>query len=221
MQQSIVSRIVSITVSIVLLLLIALNTASYAQVPTDFKTGRVMARSIVIDPATGQPIIVEFNADGSEAGAVDLGDNTSDDVSIFAAADYRFSKNQLENYLSQFEETLAVGAEVLTRVEFEQASFLAADRQTPITQQSLDEGINSVLVRGQVNRIAPDPEQLILLSFPFDLTQTDINVSDNDVSIVVDADGRVIATSTNNIGYRTGFFGDPNEAQDDGSSVVG
>ena len=80
------------------LLALSCASATNAQLNTDFKTGRVMARSVVIDPETGQAILVEFNTDGSEVGTVDIGDNSTNDVSIFAAADYRFSKNQLENY---------------------------------------------------------------------------------------------------------------------------
>ncbi len=91
------------------------------------------------------------------------------------------------------------------------ASFLAADNQTQIAAPPLAEGINSVLVRGQSNRILADSEQLVLLEFPVDLTQ-DVTLADDD--LVLTKEDQVIAQSHLNIGYRTGFFGDSNAPQD-------
>lgn len=179
---------------------------------TDAKHGRVMARAVVLDE-DGNPILVEFNEQGDEVSPVNLGDVSVNDVAVVAAADYRFYINQLADYREQYADSLAIDAKVLSRVEYEQETFLAADNETTISQPPLPEGVHSVLVRGQVNRVSTNGSQLVLLSFPFDLSQN-TQVSDNDLSIVINQQGQVVAQSTNTIGYRNGFFGDPEEAQD-------
>ncbi|MFQ3246238.1 MAG: hypothetical protein ACI9SP_002890 [Arenicella sp.] len=57
-----------------------------------FKVGRVMARSIVVDPETGQPILVEFDEQGKEVTTVDTGGLNVEDLTVYPAADYRFYK---------------------------------------------------------------------------------------------------------------------------------
>jgi hypothetical protein len=78
-----------------------------------FKVGRVMARSIVVDPETGQPILVEFDEQGKEVSTVDTGGLNVEDLTIYPAADYRFHKKQLAEYRDQYKETLAKNAELL------------------------------------------------------------------------------------------------------------
>ena len=77
----------------------------------------------------------------------------------------------------------------------------------------LPEGINSVYLHVQSNRLFADPQNLIILSFPFDLAKSCVSVGENDRSLVVSKDGNIIAQSSNIIGYRSGFFGDPTEPQ--------
>lgn len=217
------NRIYGLRTTLAMLVALSVSSSVIAQffptyvgpVPNaDFKVGRVMARSIVIDADTGQPILVEFDKEGKEVGEVDLGSTPIDDVAVIPAADHRFFKLQLKEYRDRYKETLAKGAELITRHEYEQNAFMLADNQSEVFKLELKEGINSVLIRGQANRIRNDPKQFVLLKFSLDMTQ-DINIPDSNVSLVVNKEGQIIANSDNNIGYRTGFFGDPNEPQND------
>jgi len=176
------------------------------------KHGYVMARSVVINPATGQPILVSYNENGTETGPINVsGSYPVDQLLITSAAAYHAEQQRLDVYNQQHKNTLAKGARLMSRTAFLSANFTAADNQTPISTPNLPSSINSVLVRGQSDRLTTDPNQLVLLSFSFDLTQS--NVSENSVSIVVSPEGVVLAQSSQNIGYRTGFYGNPNQAQ--------
>lgn len=187
---------------------------------TDFKHGRVMARSIVMNPDTDEPYLVEFDLEGNEVGEVDIKGASVLDVNILQAADYFFYETQLESFKEANKETLAKGAELLGRNEYEQREFRLADNKTVISKSDLPEGINSVLVRGQSNRLVNNSEQLVLLEFPFDMTQNFILLS-NEKSLIVNKKGQIITSSSNRIGYRTGFFGDPTEPQNSRGYRVG
>lgn len=99
----------------------------------------------------------------------------------------------------------------MSRDEFLSANFLAADGETVIATPTLAVQFNSVLVRGQADRLSLAPNKLVLMSFTFNLTTAE--VSDNAVSLVVSPTGNILAESSRNIGYRSGFFGEPNNAQ--------
>jgi len=175
------------------------------------KNGYVMARAVVTDSA-GQPTLVKYNSDGSEAGVVSVGGNYEvSELSIIAAAAYHAEAKRLEAYEVQYKNTLAKGATLMSRDAFLAASFTAADNKTPITTPVLAKQYNSVLVRGQSDRLSLDPNQLVLMGFSFDMTTTE--VSDSAIALVVSPTGNVLAESSLNIGYRSGFFGNPSEAQ--------
>ena len=58
------------------------------------KHGYVMARSVVLDPETNEPILVSYNTDGTEAGVVSVGGNYQvNKLSIMAAAAF-FAEQQ-------------------------------------------------------------------------------------------------------------------------------
>ncbi len=186
---------------------------------SDFKAGFVLARSVVLDPETGEPVLVEFAINGEEVAPVNIGDAKVLDLIVYPAADYRFQKQRLDAFIEQNGDSIGEDAEVMTRNEFEQAQFLYADNETQIAQDQLDENIKSVLVRAQKNRFVPlegvaqeANEILVLLAFDVDLTQQ-IEITPQHQSLVLNQDGQVITASNNNIGYRVGFFGDPNSAE--------
>jgi hypothetical protein len=179
------------------------------------KTGAVMARSVVVDPSTGQPILVEYNEDGSEAGVLALPPAYQSNVgslSVMAGSEYQSHKDRLDLYLDQYAEGLASGAQLMDRNQFLTSTFVAADGQTSITRPPLDATVKSVLVRAQGLRSRPSSQDLILLSFPVNLAQN--YPADNARSLLLDADGNVIASSTHTIGYRVGFFGDASAPQE-------
>ncbi|KGJ86800.1 hypothetical protein [Colwellia psychrerythraea] len=176
------------------------------------KHGYVMARSVVLDPATNQPILVNYNEDGTEAGVVSVGGgNNVTELSIMSAAAFFAEQQRIEVFKLQYKDTLAKGAQLMSRDAFLSASFKTADNITIISSPGLSSNINSVLVRGQSDRILPDPNQLALLKLSFD--HTTAQVADDSVSLVVSPEGNILAQSNKHIGYRTGFFGKPNEAQ--------
>jgi hypothetical protein len=207
-------------------LLMVLGTLVGILLPADgwgfVRRGTVMARSIVLDPETGQPVLVRFNEDGSEAGELVIPENYRtriDELSIVAASNYRLARTQLEGYLAQHGYELGEEVELLGRNGYEGRTFLAADNTTVITAPSLADAVNSVLVRGQAQRYSTDPNRLVLLRFSYDLTQP-ITVADTSVSLVVDPAGYIIAQADTTIGYRVGFFGRGTQPVDHGLGIV-
>jgi len=152
---------------------------------TSFKSGRVLARSIVLDSETGLPILVEFDSNGNEVNEVNIGSASVNDLTVVSSADYFFFKQQLEEFQENNADTIALGSQVLSRNEYSRSEFLSADNQTVLRQGELNEGVNSVLVRGQSTRIGINPSSgqavndgLIMLQFTFDFTQ-EINVDES------------------------------------------
>ncbi|MBN4078709.1 hypothetical protein JYT96_01750, partial [Gammaproteobacteria bacterium AH-315-C21] len=91
--------------------------------------------------------------------------------------------------------------------------FRLADNRTEISPLfDLDENVKSLLVRGQPDRLSTDPNSLILLTFGFNLKNNQVGFTDT--TLVLSDDGNIVARSNNFIGYRNGFFGDPNASQD-------
>jgi len=176
------------------------------------KHGYVMTRAVVLDENTNEPILVEYNTNGSEAGVVSVGGHSVSELSIMSAAAYFAEQQRLEIYQLQYKETLTKGAYLMSRDAFLSTTFTAADNTTVIPTPSLARQFNSVLVRGQSDRILAEPNQLVLMSFSFDLAHNHNNIDNNSVSLVVNPNGIVLAQSTKHIGYRTVFFGKANEA---------
>ncbi len=180
-----------------------------------FKVGAVYTRAVVLDEETEQPILVEYATDGSEVAEVEIPEEYKDSIenlSIRPVADYQYHLDRLEQYQELHKDDLALDGELMNRAEFFAATFTAADDETDIPPPALDASIKSMYVRGQSSRILPDPDQLVLLGFPYDLTQ-DYDIGENDRTLVLEENGNIIASSEHNIAYRVGFFGDPSEAQ--------
>ncbi len=183
-------------------------------IATAYKKGAVMARAVVLND-DGQPILVEYNEDGSEAGVVPIPGDYQDKVDtlrILSAHEYLAQQQRLTLYREQHAQGLARDAELMSRDQFLGQKYRLADNQTEISPPDLPPDINSVLVRGQSARLLPEPKQLVLLSFTVDLTQ-DYTPPSGTKSLVLTPEGQVIAAAPRHIGPRTGFFGDANEAQ--------
>ena len=179
-------------------------------------SGAVMARSVVLDNA-GQPILVEFNDDGSEGQPVSIPSDYQTrirELRIYSAADYRTEVARYQQFKQAHQHDLAPADQDLMSVDrFMATTFKTADDKKEIAKPPLAATVKSVLTRNQPNRILADSTQLVLLSFVFDLTQA-YDVDGNDVSLVVTPEGQIIAHSSKHIAYRTGFFGDPTQAAD-------
>jgi len=83
------SRLAMLALSSVLLLSLTIGVSQTADavyvgpIPnTSFKVGRVMARSVVINPETGQPILVEFDDQGNEVREVETGGYNIEDLQL-------------------------------------------------------------------------------------------------------------------------------------------
>ena len=179
-------------------------------------SGAVMARSVVLDNA-GQPILVEFNDDGSEGQPVSIPSDYQTrirELRIYSAADYRTEVARYQQFKQAHQNDLAPADQDLMSVDrFMATTFKTADDKKEIAKPPLAATVKSVLTRNQPNRILADSTQLVLLSFVFDLTQA-YDVDGNDVSLVVTPEGQIIAHSSKHIAYRTGFFGDPTQTTD-------
>ncbi len=162
----------------------------------------------------GQPILVEYNADGTEGSVVSLPSdyqNRVRELQIISATEYHKEKERLETYQEQYSTSIASGATLMTRQQFEQGTYPTADGKVNIAPPKLPAYAKSVLVRGRTNRILNEPSELVLLNFSVDLTQHSIVPESG--SVVLNPDGQIIASSPLNIAPRVGFFGDPNQKQ--------
>lgn len=110
-----------------------------------------------------------------------------------------------------------MAADLMSVAQFKSQQFLAANG-TPIPHPTLAESVKSVYVRGRTDRLTADPDDvddpydLALLTFPVDLSEPAV-ILPADKSVVLTADGKLIAKSVYHIGYRVGFFGDPSQPQ--------
>src|SRR5690606_26937423 len=153
-----------------LLLLGVGNISAYAG--QAFKHGAVIARAMALNE-NGQPILVEYNEDGSEAGEVTLGEyaNRVNELQIISAYEYRTQLARWNEFRERPSNPLAEDAELLSRAGFLQhGSYPTADNQQ-IANPGLAPHIKSVAIRGRSSRFGADPQQLILMSFSVDLTQ--------------------------------------------------
>lgn len=189
-----------------------LSISTYADVI--FKHGAVMARTFVLDE-NNQPILVEFNEDGSEGNVINIPDEYKKrvfELPIINAADYRLQTEQLKDYLQHYANTLAVDAKLMSRDDYLSQTYTTADGKQEILPAPLPAYVKSVLVRGRSNRILNSPYDLVLSSFSVDLTQ---NFTPPDKgTLLLNPKGQVITSSSLNIAPRVGFFGDPKKKQE-------
>jgi RHS repeat-associated protein len=177
-----------------------------------------MARSVVLNEQ-GQPILVEYNEDGTEGSVISIPGEYADKIGklrVISAYEYRMEQARLRDYQEHHAEDLAMDAEVLSRTDFMEQTYLTADGQS-LSPVELPGYVQSVLVRGRSNRIGNDSHQLVLLSFSVDLSE-DFNPPEKG-SILLNPTGQVITSSPLNIAPRVGFFGDPEEAQEFYTSI--
>jgi hypothetical protein len=141
-----------------------------------FKHGAVMARSLALDK-NNQPILVEYNEDGSEGAEVAIPSDYKTRVSeliIMSAAEYHYQTVRLSDYRNQHQNDLAVDAEVMSRSQFLSQTFVTAAGDT-MTLPTLPTYVKSVLVRGRSNLPLIYPIVLTHLKLdPFCLTPMDV-----------------------------------------------
>ncbi len=168
------------------------------------KIGHVMARTVVRDE-DGEPILVEYNDAGEEVGVIQY--PTPSEAVLMAADAYRTELKKLRSFQSEHAEGLAKGARILSRDAYYAESFLAADNQTTIEQIPLPAWVKSVLVRPQVHRILPSPNELVLLSFSVDFSSAQGELPAGISTLVMTPKGQIYSQHRGAVGYRAGFYG--------------
>ncbi|GAA5215845.1 hypothetical protein ACFSJ3_10555 [Corallincola platygyrae] len=167
------------------------------------KLAYVFARTVVLDD-NGEPILVEYNDDGTEAGVVNLNIPASE-ATVIAASQYRAQQAKLALFNETHKNDLARAARLLTRAQYDAETFLAADNETALAKPALGGSVKSVLVRGQADRYAD--LGLVLETFTVNLTQG-TSIADSITSIVLDQQGNILESRVGNIAPRSRFYGD-------------
>ncbi|WP_415894906.1 hypothetical protein ACMXYQ_12405 [Neptuniibacter sp. PT34_22] len=189
------------------------------------KHGAVMARSVVTDPETNQPILVEYGSNGEELREVPIPQDYKTQINqlkIISAATYRQEKKRLDDYKLHYQDTLAKGAELLSKAQYLQRDFLpaVASAETAndlangfIKKPTLSDNVKSVLVRAEHNRLGQQRDkELVLLTFSVNLAEN-YDLPTSATSVVLSPEGNVITTAPNNIAYRVGFYGNATDPQ--------
>ncbi|WP_415893760.1 hypothetical protein ACMXYN_04970 [Neptuniibacter sp. PT8_73] len=189
------------------------------------KHGAVMARSVVTDPETNQPILVEYGSNGEELREVPIPQDYKTQINqlkIISAATYRQEKKRLDDYKLHYQDTLAKGAELLSKAQYLQRDFLpaVASAETAddlvngfIKKPTLSDNVKSVLVRAEHNRLGQQRDkELVLLTFSVNLAEN-YDLPTSAKSVVLSPEGNVITTAPNNIAYRVGFYGNATDPQ--------
>ena len=173
-----------------------------------FRHGAVYARALVLSE-TGNPIYVEYGANGQLV--AEIGEATGDlaDKTIMAGSEFRSYTTLESEFRAANADGIAEDAILMTAPAFQAQSFVTVDG-TAIPRPSLETSTRSVLVRAVAQRFLPDPGQLVLLEFPVDLTATPM-LPDNVTSVLLSDDGTIHRQSEHNIGFKVGFFGEDGE----------
>ena len=198
-----------------------------------FKQGVVAARSLVLGP-DGQPIFAEFGKDGEVVNVIGEATGELLDATVMFGDAYRLQAKSFNDFKKANEKGSARGAKILTREEYETTEFGSVDVPTnrkdaqgnfipeskPIRKPSLRQDTLSVYVRDKKTILFPE-DGPILLESRIDLRNLkdlgpivleDKRGGDYVLSVLLNSEGRVLETSTVNIGYRSAFFSSENRA---------
>ncbi len=176
----------------------------YALPKISVKYGAVYTREIVRD-ADGNPIYVEYDAAGNEvAGGLNRSDTPQSGYQVMSGQRYRAILKQYQDLLAAYETSGLDAPELLDKESYQASSFVALDGTT-ITQPALREESIRAVVAPLSARFSSAGDQLLLLELPIDPQQT-ISESANSLLMVKES-GQIIHETTNNIGYRVGFYG--------------
>ena len=192
-----------------------------------WKTGRVVARSLVRTP-DGFPIYAEYDSAGKPIRDIGPATGNLERGEVLSAGRYRIYQDQLRALLVQYpfpggnqdcaSEPPAneprPGACLMTVEQYRQASFTTLDGK-PLNEGVKPEPLSntkSLLVRRKEALVTPDTEP-VLMQAAIDLTQAyDTTLGDDILSVLVDNDGKINVTSTNNIGFKAAWFEDESES---------
>ena len=197
-----------LVLSTVVFLYAPLAHAIFGMQITKSRFGHIMARSVVLTE-NGFPTYVEYDEAGEEVGEIAEASGFYQDAWVMSAARYQ---QIVENYRfiqSEHGETIARGAFVLSEEEFQSYDFVTRKGE-PVTGTSrLMDATLSVFVRHKDEILIPEIDP-ILLQAPIDLNDVQ-DLEENIKSVLLSDQGKVLATSEHNIGFRVGFFKDEDD----------
>ena len=163
--------------------------------------GAVYARTIV-PGENDQPVFVEFNRyTGSEVRKIGEAVNDLANAIIMGASTYSSFATQNQTLISSYP-----GAELVSRSDYETQAYETSSGED-IQKKSLPASTLTLLLLPASQRLTIEAEDLILAEYPVDLVNYP-DVKPGAVSLLIAVDGKIVESSSNNIGYRTGFFDD-------------
>ncbi len=191
-------------------LVISLSTASQSlegatALEKSFKSGAVFTREVVRDES-GNPIYVEYDSAGNEVlGGLVLFDSPEIDYMVFSGERYRSMVAQYRYLKFNYSESGLPPPVLLDRASYLSATFTTLDNET-ITKPVLRDDTLTVVLAPESTRYSTNGDQLLLLQLPIDPR---LPIQDNTNSVLINrADGSIVYETSNNIGYRVGFYGD-------------
>jgi RHS repeat-associated protein len=177
------------------LLLVLLSGPLQAQ--HGFQFGAVYAKSLILSEQ-GNPIYVEYGADGEIASEIGEATGQYAEARVMAGDIYRAYLVQLEAVRAQFPDL-----ELVSKDTYEGATY------TTVSGDAMNKpplGGNTVMValRPEAQRLIAD-SQLVLLELPIN---PQLQIGDDTQSVLLAPDGAILAQSSLNIGFKTGFVSD-------------
>lgn len=194
------------------------------QVP---RFGRVMTRGLELSEA-GNPIWAEIGEDGKIVADINEAVDVYKNARTMSVISYLSIVQAFDNFKEQYKDTIAKGAVVMTRAEYEAKQFEPIDvpklnvaqddpdktRSVAIPKLDLRSTTETVYVRSRESVINPEllptkgaQRGMILFEAPIDLRQSALKTDfGNNISLLLDDKGNILHESANNIGYKTGFF---------------
>lgn len=186
------------------LLTFSAEVSASVQPQLSSKSGAVYTREIVRD-TDGNPIFVEYDAAGHEvAGGLIRPDTPDVDYQVLSGVRYRAMVAQYQALQTRYTDNGLALPQLLDKQSYLATTFVTQDNET-ITKPALRNDTVSVVVSPETTRYSTDGDQLLLLELPINPEQT---ISDTANSILLTLpDAEVVYETTNNIGYRVGFYG--------------
>ena len=173
------------------------------------KTGHVMSRGLILTEQ-GFPIYTQYLSDGSLGSDIAVLDASLSGSTVISGDAYRASAAHYTDFITQYGDTLARGAQILTAEDYQSKKFTTIDGDAVADSAKarlLSSRIKSVLVRSSQQLLIPQSDPALLQSV-INLNAIDSSVVNNSniVSVLIDKNGNVIHASSNNIGFKAGFF---------------
>ncbi|MCG7872835.1 MAG: GH-E family nuclease [Candidatus Thiodiazotropha lotti] len=172
--------------------------SSPLQAQHGFQFGAVYAKSLILSEQ-GNPIYVEYGLDGEIAGEIGEATGQYAEARVMAGQIYRAYQIQLEAVREQFPDL-----ELVSKDTYESATYTTVGG-VAIPKPPLGGNTVMVAIRPLAQRLIADSSQLVLQELPIN---PQLQIGNDTQSVLLDPDGAILAQSTLNIGFKTGFVSD-------------